>query len=112
MEAIRVVPLCAALLLSACGHGFEGQYDVSVENPFLGMMGQQPSVTRGKLKIGRDYVIVDGNRSDAEISIRTIGEKRFLVLQHDSSEEELLEIIDKRTLSTQDGLNTLIFTRN
>lgn len=112
MKTNKVVPLCAALLLTACGHGFEGQYDVSVENAFLEMMGQKPASTGERMTIGRDYVIINGDRSDAEISVRKIGDKRYLVLNHGPSEEELFEIIDKRTLSVQDGLNVVTLTRS
>lgn len=112
MSGFRVFLLLAILLLSACGHGFEGKYDVSVDNPFLGMLGQGGSVAQGKLTIGRDFVIIDGDRSAAKISVRKVGDKRYLVLGRDSGDEDLLEIIDKHTLRVQDGMNSVMFTRS
>jgi len=85
--------------MTACGHGYEGEYRVqvgsSVEilNAFAQIAGQQTVV------IGRDFIDSEGIRTKyKDIFVRESGSQKYLVLQKPDDSEEAWEIADADTL--------------
>lgn len=86
--------------LIACGHGFEGDFQLVEEssnegaNALYKALGTPTTVT-----IGSDYVERDGAREELDdIFVREQGDERFLVFKKDGKGEDAWRIIDKDTL--------------
>jgi hypothetical protein len=99
-----------SLLLAACGgHGYEGEYESSIEAAGLG--GFANSLPKKKMYIGSDYIESDGQKLELEkIYVKEKGEQKYLILQ--SKQGELAYIIDPDgSLLIKTGYITLKFSK-
>jgi hypothetical protein len=99
-----------SLLLAACGgHGYEGQYESSIEASGLGNMSSMMPKT--SLYIGTDYIESNGEKTAIEkIYVKEQGDKKFLIMQTQQGEQAY--IIDKDgSLLIKAGIATIKFTK-
>lgn len=109
IKAATVIAL--ATLITACGHGFEGEFESKVKssnemaNALLGAMGKQ------KLTIGSDYIESQGQRKEMdEIFVRESGDTKYLVFKSGNA-EEAMKIVDNDTLEQDAGFMKVQFVR-
>ena len=92
--------------LAACGgHGFEGDYSISVSNAYTELLPTLAKET-GQLRIGKDFYEVEGEREMSEIFVRKSGDHRYLIIKPEGGSEDAYRIVDKTTLVQADGMNT------
>lgn len=97
--------------LVACGgHGFEGEYSISVSNAFTELVPSLAQET-GQLRIGKDFYEVEGEREASEIFVRKSGEHRYLIIKPLGGSEDAYRVVDKKTLVQVDGMNTFTLRR-
>jgi len=99
MQKRKFVSIAVLALLTACGHGFEGEYSeqagssVEVLNAFAQIAGGRTIV------IGPDYIDAEGVRTPfQEIFVRESGSQKYLVFKKDDGSEEAWKIQDNDTL--------------
>lgn len=100
-------------LLTACGHGFEGEYQseagssIELMDAFADIAGSQ------KFVIGTNYIDdSQGNRTEFEqIFVRESGSDRYLVFKASVIEEDVWKIIDDNTLMKGNDLMSLKLVR-
>jgi len=98
-------------MISACGHGYEGEYRSTTEssNEFLNAL--TGSIADQKYIIGSDFVESNGQRKLLDkIYVRKTGGKEFLVFK-DSESEEIWNIVDANTLRLESGPMSITLTR-
>ncbi len=99
-----------SLLLAACGgHGYEGQYESSIEASGLGKMASMMPKT--SLYIGTDYIESNGQKINIDkIYVKEQGDKKFLIMQTQQGEQAYM--IDKDdSLLIKSGIATIKFTK-
>lgn len=99
MNLNKILQWGLLLLLTACGHGYEGEYteQVGSANELLNAVAQV--VGNKTVVIGRDYLDADGKRTQYEdIFVRESGSQQYLVFKSAQNTEEVWKIVDKDTL--------------
>jgi hypothetical protein len=109
MKIIKyLVPLIAIVMLSACGHGYEGKYEAQFDDA-TGLMSalQGPQI----FIIGDDYIEMDGQRTSLDdIFVRESDGQRYLVFK-DGEEEDAFKIVDENTLVQGNDFLSMTFKR-
>lgn len=103
--------LVLMMTLTACGHGFEGEYETKAgsSNELMDVFADVASTH--KIVIGLDYLDSEGNRSEfEEIFVRESGSDRYLVFKN-AAEEDVWKIVDEDTLMKGNGLMNLKLVR-
>ncbi len=101
--------LAVTLLIGCGGNGFEGTYSVSIGGAgaeMLGAMGKamNQQMSEKTINIGSDYIEADGKRqSFKKIFERDANDKRYLVFQTENGQEEVMTIVDDKTLLQDQG---------
>jgi len=110
LKLVSILVLMATL--SACGHGFEGEYEseagssIELMDIFAEVAGSQ------KFVIGKNYIDSEGNRTEfEEIFVRESGSDRYLVFKSSVNEEDIWKIIDDNTLMKGNDLMSLQLVR-
>jgi hypothetical protein len=103
--------LVLMVTLSACGHGFEGEYETKagssneLMDAFAEVAGSQ------KVVIGSNYIDSEGNRNEFEdIFVRESGSDRYLVFKT-AADEDVWKIVNQDTLMKGNGLMNLKLVR-
>ncbi|MGI2170811.1 hypothetical protein ACROAE_11580 [Shewanella sp. MF05960] len=99
-----------SLLLAACGgHGYEGQYESSIEATGLGSLNSMMPKTT--MYIGTDYIESNGQKIEVEkIYVKEQGDRKILIMQ--TQEGDQAYIIDKDgSLLIKSGIATIKFTK-
>lgn len=101
-----------AFLLTACGHGYEGEYKTQagsaneILDAFAKVAGEKTLV------IGPDYTDSNGIRTQfKEIFVRESGSEKYLVFKKEDDSEEAWKIVDKDTLIQGGGLLSMTLKR-
>lgn len=90
LKYLSIFLLAAALV--GCGHGYEGDYKVTVETPMGFGMSFVPEAKQAT--IGSDYIEVEGKRQTFDtVSVRNEGGQEYLVFKL-KGDEEVFKIID------------------
>lgn len=112
MKRCRILAaLAVAALLTACGHGYEGEYDTATEANSALMKSVVQLVGQERIVIGDDYIETNGQRRTYDdIFVRKSGSARYLVFKR-GDVEEVWEIVDDRTLRQGSGLLSVTLTR-
>lgn len=114
---MKLKTLCLLVLtavLTACGHGFEGEYTEQVGSSveFLDAFAKVAGTDGKIIVIGPDYIDTDGIRTQyKDIFVRDSGSERYLVLKKDSDTEEAWKIVDDDTLVQGGGLVSITLKR-
>ncbi len=114
----RLVALFTCLLLAGCGgHGFEGSYriDYKSDNPFVdASISVAESLGGHKLRLAQitDKTIEIDGKAEAwpEVFVREQEGQRFLVFKN-GEQEKRLQIRDRNTLISKNGLYTMTLRR-
>ena len=103
--------LVLTVTLSACGHGFEGEYETKAGSSnelmdvFAEVAGSQNIV------IGSNYMDSEGSRNQFdEIFVRESGSERYLVFKT-ATNKDIWKIVDQDTLMKGNGLMNLKLVR-
>ncbi|MBS4053035.1 hypothetical protein [Methylomonas rivi] len=114
---MKLRTLCLLVLtaaLTACGHGFEGEYSEQVGSSveFLDAFAKAAGTDGKTIVIGPDYIDTDGIRTQyKDIFVRESGSERYLVLEKDNGAEEAWKIADDDTLVQGGGLVSITLKR-
>ena len=114
MKLKNLLILGLALMLAACGHGFEGEYTEQVGSSveFLDAFAKVTGTDGKIIVIGPDYIDTDGIRTQyKDIFVRDSGSERYLVLKKDNDTEEAWKIVDDDTLVQGGGLVSITLKR-
>lgn len=110
LKLTSILVLIAAL--SACGHGFEGEYEseagstIELMDIFAEVAGSQ------KFVIGKNFIDSEGKRTQfEEIFVRESGQDRYLVFKISVNEEDVWKVIDDNTLMKGNDLMSLKLVR-
>lgn len=104
--------LLIVAMLAACGHGFEGQYQMKPANPLIAAISEGVGASLDtNVVIGRNFIDIDGERSEGKIFVRESGAERYLIFRDDNGKEDAMKIEDDRTLLMSAGINQLRLTR-
>lgn len=112
MKLKKLLVLGMAALLTACGHGYEGEYSAQggSSNELLDAVAKV--VGDKTIVIGPDYLDTDGKRTNFEdIFVRESGSESYLVFKKDKDSEEVWKIVDKDTLIQGNGLLSVTLKR-
>ncbi len=100
----RVLTITLTLVLTACGHGFEGEYESKAGSSIELMDAFAEVASAHKIVIGSNYIDSEGNRTAFEdIFVRESGGDRYLVFKS-TEKEDVWKIIDDNTLMKGSGL--------
>lgn len=112
MPRHKLWPLALLALLTACGHGFEGEYteqagsSVEVLNAFAQIAGGRTVV------IGPDYLDADGVRTPfQDIFVRESGSQKYLVFKKADGSEDAWKVVDNDTLQRGGDLVSMTLKR-
>ena len=106
MKTIKYLMLALCVgLLSACNHGFEGEYQVKAGSRIEVLNELSALVGVKNIIVGRDYLESQGERThfDKILVRKSNNGQRFLVFQK-GDEEEVWKIIDDNTLQQGNDL--------
>lgn len=112
MNTNKLLVLALAIILTGCGHKFEGEYreqvgsSIEVLNALAQVAGDKTIV------IGPDYIDEDGIRNQYQnIFVRESGTQSYLVLKKPDNSEEAWKIVDDDTLIRGSGLVSITLKR-
>lgn len=101
-----------AAVVTACGHGFEGEYyeQTGSSNELLNAFAQ---FAGGKtIVIGSDFIDTDGVRTSFDdIFVRESGSQKYLIFKQADGVEIAWKIADDNTLVRGDGLVSVTLRR-
>lgn len=103
--------LLLMIMLSACGHGFEGEYETKAgsSNELMDIFAEVAS--SHTIVIGPNYMDSDGHRTEFEdIFVRESGSERYLVFKN-GVEEDVWKIVDQDTLMKGNDLMRIKLVR-
>jgi len=103
--------LILMITLSACGHGFEGEYETKAgsSNELMDIFAEVASAH--KIVIGPNYIDSEGSRTEyEEIFVRESGSDRYLIFKN-AAEEDIWKIVDHDTLMKGSDLMSLKLVR-
>ena len=99
------------ITLSACGHGFEGEYETKTSSSIELVDAFAEIAGSHKLVIGPNYIDSDGRRTEfEEIFVRESGSERYLIFKN-AGNEEIWKIIDDNTLVQGNDLMSIKLVR-
>jgi hypothetical protein len=112
MAWLKLVSISVLMItLSACGHGFEGEYETKAASSIELMDIFAEVAGSHKLVIGSNYIDSEGNRTEFEkIFVRESGSDRYLVFKN-AAEEDVWKIIDDNTLMKGNDLMSMKLVR-
>jgi len=104
--------LALAVMLTACGHGFEGEYESKADSSIEFMEEMFSEVTGSyKVVIGSNYIDSEGQRTEFDkIFVRESGSERYLVFKT-AEKEDVWKIIDDDTLMKGSDLMSMKLVR-
>ncbi len=98
-------------MLSACGHGFEGEYETKAGSSIELMDVFAEVASSHKIVIGPNYIDSEGSRTEFEdIFVRKSGSDRYLIFKN-GTEEDIWKIVDQDTLMKGSDLMSLKLVR-
>ncbi len=103
--------LLLMITLSACGHGFEGEYETKAgsSNELMDIFAEVAS--SHTIVIGPNYMDSEGHRTKFDdIFVRESGSERYLVFKN-GTEEDIWKIVDQNTLMKGNDLMSIKLVR-
>jgi len=112
MAWLKLVSISVLIMtLSACGHGFEGEYETKAGSSIELMDVFAEVASSQKIVIGSNYIDSEGSRTEfEEIFVRESGSDRYLIFKNTSG-EDIWKIIDDNTLMKGNDLMSMKLVR-